>query len=169
MPRNDREVWELITKDDGSEIAYLTYAIYAFEKYDFARHFETIHGRPASQDEVDGWIAQVTPARFASMRLKAADLFDRAARAYLAADIEEQKRAAVNASIASTLRSASSWWKQLAVAVVAAIITPIVIGAAIVSIVHYDRYFPNASRLFREFLAAPVPGAPAGAGAERRD
>jgi hypothetical protein len=165
MPRNDREVWELITKDDGSEIAYLTYAIYAFEKYDFAKHFETIHGRPASQDDVDRWIAQVTPARFASMRLKAADLFDRAARAYLAADIEEQKRAAVNASIASTLLSASSWWKQLGIAVVTAVVTPIVLGAAIVSIIHYDEYFPNASSLFRSFLAAPGPGAEG----ERRD
>ena len=121
MPKNDKEVWELITKDDGSEIAYLTYAIYAFEKYRFREALRDNPRQAGKPGRGRRWITQVTP-RFASMRLRRPTCSTGLQRLTWPR-ISRSKIAAVNASIASTLRSASSWWKQLAIAVVTAVIT----------------------------------------------
>lgn len=42
MPNSDREMWQAISSNGAAvaEFNYLTYSIYAFEKYDWVQSFE---------------------------------------------------------------------------------------------------------------------------------
>jgi hypothetical protein len=97
MPKTDREVFDhLCNRDDlvGEEIGFLAYAIYAQEKYEWAtEHFQ--NGHAPSETDLNRWVADITPSRFAKMREAAAQLFDEAAHRYLQPQIELQKEQAV--------------------------------------------------------------------------
>lgn len=163
MPASDREVWDFLREDQtlSAELQYITYAIFSFEKYDWVCLHEAAAGGPPTQQEVDHWIAQITPNRFSDMREKAASLFDNAARRYLAEEIVGQRQDAVNTSILAAVRSASAFWKQVALALIAAILAPLIIGAMIVLAHNYDRFYPTASEISRSAPPAPaVPSAP---------
>lgn len=158
MPSNDREMWKAISgqKASSAEVNYLTYAIYAFEKYDWVQSFETSNGTPPSAQDTDNWITQITDHRIAVWRDSAVRFFDGAARAYLATEIERQKKDAVDQSILNEirnrdqvifaeLRKASVWYKQIGVALVTAILAPLIIGALIVAARAYDLFMPTST------------------------
>jgi hypothetical protein len=154
MPASDREVWDFLRKDQASssELNFITYAIYSFEKYDWISQHEVAAGAPPSQQDIDRWTAQITPYRFSVMREKAAALFDDAARRYLADEIERQRQDAVDSSILAAVRSASAFWKQAALALLTATLAPIILGGMILGARYYDLFYPTASAVSR---AAP--------------
>jgi hypothetical protein len=159
MPASDKAVSEYIRAEQkaSSEIDFITYAIYAHEKYDWLGVFVAQHGREPSAEEIDHWITQITPYRFSVMRENAAKLFDDAARRHLAAEIETQKKQAVDSSIVAAVKSASAFWRQAALALLTAILAPLIIGAVIVFSRYYDLIFPTASSIAR---IAPPGSAP---------
>jgi hypothetical protein len=147
MPNNDRQVFRYLSEDETTpvEIDYFTYAIYTVEKYEWFTHVENETGKPPTQQEIDRWISQITPFRYGNMREKAAQLFDEAARRYLHPEIERQKEAAVRESILSEVRAAGAFWKQLTVALITAVLAPIIIGGVIAAVLTYDRIMPAAT------------------------
>ena len=159
MPATDREIWETISTHAGtaSELNYLTYAIYAFEKYDWVRDFEIREGKAPTTSEIDQWISQITDHRIATWRETAARLFDAAAKVYMTPEIDRQKKDAVDQSILRELKRANVWWKQIGVALITAILAPLIIGAVIVAARSYDLFMPTATDMSKKLQTPLAP------------
>jgi hypothetical protein len=152
MPNNDAEVFDHLTSDQDTpaEIDYLAYAMFALRKANWIEHFEERHeGIAPTQAEIDAWIAELTDYDFISMRSDAAEFFHISAEDHLEDYIEQQKREAVNASILSEVRSAmtrirsfTSPWKHLGIALLMAVIAPVLLGAVLFFIGLFDKTFP---------------------------
>lgn len=163
MPKDDRDVFDYFRADQDSpiEIDLPTYALYAFEKYQWHEQFQLEHGRPPDPADIDRWINDITPNRFKNMREEAARLFDNSARTYLADEIEAQKQQAVRSSILNEVKAAGAFWRQMAVALVTAILAPLIIGGLIAAALTYDRVIPSASEISRLMKLEPEQNSPA--------
>ncbi len=131
MPVNEHEVFEHLTssKDTSVEIDFLSYAIFAYQKREWIRHFETSHqGAAPTQADIDHWISNLTDLNFREMQESAVNVFDGAARAYLADELEAAKQDALRSVIVREVKSAGAWYKQLAMALLMAILTPLILG-----------------------------------------
>jgi hypothetical protein len=162
MPANDREVWNYLRGDveTPTELDFISYSIYAFEKYDWVEQFEKDTGHIPSQADIDQWISHITPNRFNSIRKAAAELFDIAARRYLADEIAEERQHAVDTSILDAVKSASAFWKQAALALITAILAPLIIGGMILAVGAYDHFYPTATDVSRALPPRAEPAAP---------
>ena len=148
MPDNDREVFERLTVGDAESVEdFLTYAIFAFQRREWVNHFTARNGTPPAAADIEAWIGNLTDYDFDQMRTRAAGVFDLAARAYMAPDIEaaredglrdallrevrgatDLQKSELGAAVA-TVKAAGSFWTQLGVALLTAIIAPLIIGA----------------------------------------
>ena len=129
------------------EIDLLTYAVFAFEKYQWFEQVEKSTGSPPNAVDIERWIADITPLRFSNMREEAARLFDATARRYLAPVMEEQTAKAINESILAEVKSAGSVWRQALIALIMAILAPVIIGGVIAAVLTYDRNAPSATEV----------------------
>jgi hypothetical protein len=156
MPANDREVFEYLSSDPDTpiEIDLLTFAIFAQERREWHRLFEEQNGRPPSHAEVDSWVSQITHWRFNQMREEAVRFFDNAAREYLAEEMEEAKEAVFQDTIIREVKAAGGLWRQLFLALIAAILAPLIIGAMIAVAITYDKFYPTIGSV-SEHLAKP--------------
>ena len=69
MPKNDREVFDHLLSDKGTalQIDFLTYAVFAHEKREWIKLFESQSGGQApTQGDVDNWISNLTDSQFVS-------------------------------------------------------------------------------------------------------
>ncbi len=113
MPRSDLEVFDYVQQsDDPLHIDYLTYAVFAHDKREWIKHREAQTGQTPDQDAINAWIANMADSQFERMRGAAVDVFDEAARDYLAADLEEARESVLRSAIVAEVRAASSFWKQ---------------------------------------------------------
>jgi hypothetical protein len=152
MPTNDIEVFDHLTADERTpaEIDYLTYAIFAYKKSEWVDHFKNRNqGNPPTQADVDAWITELTDYDFRQMRNEAADFFHAAAAEHLHEYIEDQKKDAVDASILSEVkgtmtqvRSFTSPWKHLGIALLMAVMAPIVLAVVFTLLGVFDKTFP---------------------------
>ena len=62
------------------------------------------------------------------MQESAVNVFDGAARAYLADEVEATKQDALRSVIVREVKSAGAWYKQLAMALLIGILTPLILG-----------------------------------------
>lgn len=110
MPASDRDVYRHFHAygDDPPEVTALAYAGYAKAKYDWFAHVEARAGRPPTPEEVDRWIADLPDSRLEGLRQVAIDLFDRAARAYMAAEIERAVAAARDDAVIREIRASNA-------------------------------------------------------------
>jgi hypothetical protein len=148
MPSNEREVFDYLTSNDSttSEEDFLTFAVFAFERREWMAQFEKSHSRPPTQEDIDRWISELSDWQFAQMRSHAAGMFDAAARAYLKDEIEEASNKARDAEIITQIKAATGgFWRQLGLALITAILAPLIIGAMIVSANYYSHFFPTPS------------------------
>jgi hypothetical protein len=150
MAKDDREVFQhlcAVSEDLSEEIAFLTYAIYAREKYEwFARRTDETGTAPSLTD-VNRWIADITESRYVSMRERAAQLFDAASWQYLRPKIEVDREDFLRKSILTEVRAAGALWRQLFFSVVAAILTPLILGVVIVAALTYEKVMPTAGEV----------------------
>jgi hypothetical protein len=145
MPANDREVFELFTSNTNTstEIDFITYAIFAYHKREWVRLFETQHNNQApTQQDIDGWISNITCLQFDDMRQEAERFFDAAARAYLSDEIEQEKKRAVETSILSEIKLHTSPWRHIGIALIFAIVAPIILGGVIYFLNVFDITLP---------------------------
>lgn len=145
MATNDREVFELFIADESTptEIDFLTYAIFAFHKREWIRLFEAQHNNQApSQQDIDNWISNITPRQFDDMREEAERFFDAAARTYLEDEIQQEKRTAIDQSILSEIKHYTSPWRHVGIALIFAIVAPIILGGVIYFLNVFDVTFP---------------------------
>jgi hypothetical protein len=152
MPNNDIEVFEHLTADRDTplEIDYFTFAIFALKKKKWIEHYkERNNGNAPSQADIDNWISQITDFDFGQMRNEAADYFHAAAEDHLEEYIEDQKKEAVKESILSEVESAmtkvksfTSPWKHLGIALLMAVIAPVLLGGIFFFLGVFDRTFP---------------------------
>lgn len=158
MPANDREVFEHLTSDPDTptEIDHLTFAIFVNEKQEWIKLFEQRHGRQPNQAEADEWISNVTEWRFSQMRQEAIQFFDNAARRYLDEEIADGKEEVLRSALIREVKAAGSFWKQLAIALVTAILAPLIIGAVIAFALTYDRIAPSINAISGR-LQPPIP------------
>lgn len=133
MPNSDLEVFDHVISDAETslEIDYLTYALFAWKKKEWVEHFAAKHGNRPTQAEIDGWITQLPDSEYLIMRRDAAQYFADAARAFLADQIEEEKKKAVNESILAEVKQFTSPWKHFGIALAMAIIAPVFLGGLI--------------------------------------
>lgn len=174
MPSNDIEVFEHLTADQDTavEIDYFTYAIFAVNKKNWIELFKKNNNRLPNQGEIDAWISQLTDYNFYQMRIEAADFFHNSAEEHLADYIEHQKKEAVETSIlsevqsvATRVKSFTSPLRHLGIALLMAILAPIVLGGIVFLLAVFDRSFPiritiPALQESRSFTAPQ--GAPSG-------
>jgi hypothetical protein len=145
MPNNDIEVFDYLLSDEETavEIDYLTYAIFGFRKRQWIDHFKARNNdRPPDQAEIDSWTSQITNYEFSRLRTEAADFFDVAAREYLQEEITRQKQEAVNASILSDVKKFTSPLRHVAIALLMAIVAPVILGGIIFFASLFDKSFP---------------------------
>lgn len=161
MPKNDREVWDLVVSGSHGnskfrELNYLTYAIYSFEKFEWYEQIEKEKSQPPSATEINEWISQITETRVKAWRESAARTFDEAARSYQKDELERNRRAIIDSSIVSELRhdlnefksivqniaenvrKSTSFGGALFLSFLTAILTPIILGLIIVGIRAFD-------------------------------
>lgn len=145
MPDNDIEVFEYLLADEetAAEIDYLTYAIFGLRKGQWIDHFKSRNdGRAPTQAEIDSWISELTAYDFNRMRTEAADFFDTAAREYLEDEIERQRAEAVENSILAEVRRSTSPLRHIAIALLMAIVAPIILGGIVFFVSLFDKSFP---------------------------
>lgn len=161
MPANDREVFDYLRSDlaTSAEVDMITFAIFAEERHEWHKLFEKNKGHPPSQAEMDDWVSQITDLRFDQMRDQAARYFDQAARDYLADEMEAAKRAVLQDEIIREVKAAGGFWRQLSLALIAAILAPLIIGAVIVGAINFDKLYPTIGSV-SERLAAPPADSP---------
>jgi hypothetical protein len=106
MPNNDLEVFDHLTSNQETqlEIDYLTYALFAWKRKQWVEHFAAQHNARPTQAQIDEWIAQLPDSEYEIMRNDTARAFDDAAQVYLAEQIEEEKKAAVDNSILAEIK-----------------------------------------------------------------
>lgn len=173
MPNNDREVFDRLTDGDGEPVEdFLTYALFAFQRREWVNHAIETNGTAPSDADIDGWIRNLTPYDFDQMRTRAAGFFDVAARSYMAPEIEAAKEEALRQALlrevrgvtevqkselgaaVATVKTAGSFWTQLGVALLAAIVAPLIIGGVIVFALAFSDRFPS----IREIARGAAPG-----------
>ena len=133
MPNNDLEVFDHLTSNQETqlEIDYLTYALFAWKKKQWVEHFASQHNARPTQAQIDEWITALPASEYVIMRNDAARAFDDAAQAYLAEQIEEEKKTAVDNSILAEIKQFTSPWKHFGIAIVMAIVAPVFLGGLI--------------------------------------
>jgi hypothetical protein len=165
---NDREVHEYFYSrpDTPPEVAALAYAGYAEAKYDWAAHFEGREGRSPTAQEVDRWIADLPNSRLDGLRDAAVSLFDLAARAYLAADMDEVARAARDeaivrqvSAIEGRVRKATSFWRTLLPNLVVGVFASLIFSVLIIVAAMIFAKDPSPFALLRSLQ--PPPASPA--------
>lgn len=151
MPANEREVFEYLTSDETTayEINLLAYAVFANELQDWISHATLKNSTPPSDQEICEWIANLTEGRYLQMRNEAAGFFDTAAREYLADEIEQAKRSVLDAEILKEVKAGGNFWRQLLIALVTAILAPVIIGLIIAAAIVYSNVFPSIETLSR--------------------
>ncbi|MCJ2074492.1 hypothetical protein MKK68_02305 [Methylobacterium sp. E-016] len=162
MPENDREVFDRITEGDAEPVEdFLTYAIFAYQRREWVRHYIDRNGDMPAPNDIDTWIGNLTNYDFDQMRTRAATVFDLAARTYMAPDVEaaredglrdallrevrgatDLQKSELGAAVA-TVKAAGSFWTQLGVALLTAIIAPLIIGGVIVFALAFSDRFPS--------------------------
>lgn len=130
---SDPEVFDFLTSDEETplEIDYLTYGVFAFKKREWVKHFENENNEKPSPDQIENWISQLTDYDFVQMRDEAAEFFDASAREYLKDFIESEKKSAVDLSILNQVKVLTNPWRHFGVALLMAILAPIILGGAI--------------------------------------
>lgn len=186
MPSNDREVFDkLVAVDEDASIeSFLTFAIFAFERRQWIRHHTDRTGNPPTDAEIGGWIENLTDVQFGQMLDRARTFYDRAARAYLAAEIETFRQATLQEAIlrdvqsatdaqktglASTLaevKVAGSFWRQAAIALITAILAPIIIGGILAFALVGERAIPTIAGVRDAVMPKPGPKQDLAPGAE---
>lgn len=134
MPRNDREVFAYLVENDDAplQIDYLTFAIFAHEKREWAKLYESQHAQQApSQADIDNWISNLTESQFVGMRSSAESFFIEAANVYFQDRLEAEREAILRSAIVSEVKAAGAWWKQVGIALLTTIVSPLIIGVVI--------------------------------------
>jgi hypothetical protein len=157
MPANDQEVFEYLGADQTTpiEIDLLTYAIFAHEKQEWSQLFEKQKGTKPSHAEVHDWISQITDWRFGQMREEAIQFFDKAAREYLAEEMEAVRKEVFQDTIIREVKAAGGFWRQLSLALIAALLAPLIIGSAIAVAITYDKFYPTISNVSEHVAKQP--------------
>lgn len=170
MPSSDREVFEALTNDPAhSEISnFLTYALFAFDRREWIAYIAAERGEAPTQAAIDEWTANLSPHAFDQIRLRATSFFEFAARDYMADDIEAARQETLQGAVvrevmsateaqklglAATLtevKAAGAFRKQFSIALLTAILAPLLIGAAIGAALIFSDRFPS----LREIAAA---------------
>ena len=134
MASNDGEVLaHLLTVPDlPPEVSLIAFAMYAFEKVEWAKEITTRSGNPPDQATTDAWIANWTDIQFLRLTFTASEYFDRAARDYMTDEIEEAKQSVRTESIIREVRAAGGFWRQLFFATLTAILGPLLIAGLLV-------------------------------------
>jgi hypothetical protein len=173
MPANERELFDHLRSHAGTrfEIDLLAFALLTLDKFEWVEECEKRNAVP-TQAEMDGWISQITTGRVQQARERAAQFFDESARLYLADEFEEARKKAIDEAIVSsvqsavtTIKSAGNFWKQAGLAMVTAVLAPVIIGAIIVAAGAYDHFMVTPTK-FSDALGgdkvAPQPTSDAG-------
>lgn len=79
----------------------------------------------------------------------AVEFFDNAARAYLADELASRHDKAFQSTLVAAVTKGLSFKRQLGLALLTSILSPVILGLLLVSIVNYDRWFPSVVRLFQ--------------------
>jgi hypothetical protein len=147
MINDDREIFLHISNNDKTslETDFMTYAVYAFEKYQWVEQCRLRIGAFPTETETNRWISEITDYRLASFREEAARLFDAGARNYLKDELEVEKRRAVDESILNEVKASGSFWRQIGIALITSILAPLIIGAMIVAALAYERVMITAT------------------------
>ena len=175
MPNNDREVFDKLAGSDEDVLIgeWLAYAVFAFDRRQWMRHHEDRTGQSPSVEQIDGWIANISDHQFDQMRGRAVAFFRDAAREYMEEEVVQARDDALQdgilrevrgatevqkSGLAATLaevRSAGSFWKQLGLQLLTAILAPILIGSAFaLTLVAADK-FPSPKQVAAWFYSPP--------------
>ena len=145
MPANDREVYDFLRSDPDSsdQEDFIAYAIFAFHKEQWvALYKQRNNGQEPPQQDIDTWISNLTDRQFDDMKDEAARFFASAAKEYMADEIEEEKKKAVEKSILSEVKGFTSPWRHFGIALIMAILAPVVLGGIVFFAGVFDKSFP---------------------------
>ena len=144
MPDADRRVFDYFAEnaETAREVDYLTYASYAFSKFEWSRKYLEQNGREPTQAEMDKWADELPDSRLDEIHDAASRVFQSAAQAYMADQVREATRRAVltsidteikrhNGAVEGMIRSATSFrsnlWPNIGVSLLSSFIFSIVI------------------------------------------
>lgn len=145
MPASEREVYEhlLSRADSARAVTMIAYAVFAEERKHWVELYRARNGREPPQSEIYEWVANLPDVRLKKLLDEAATYFDGAARSYLRSEIDGLRDQLLETEIVRQVRAASGWWRQLAIALMTAILAPLLIGAVIVFALAYGTALPS--------------------------
>ncbi|WP_342167148.1 hypothetical protein [Methylobacterium sp. SD21] len=145
MPGSDTEVFEALTGDgdDPNAEDYITYALFAFERREWIAHYTRERGQAPSEADLQAWVQNITAYQFEQMRRRAATFFDAAARSYMAVEIEQIGQDLLRTFVVREVKAAGSFWRQFAIALLTAILAPLLIGLVVVAALRSEDYMPT--------------------------
>lgn len=181
MLTSDREVFEkLVTDTNHPDFSnYLTYALFASDRRDWIAYMTAETGDAPGDEAIAAWTSNVTPSTLDQLRTRAATIFDVAAQDYMAPAIEQARQETLQSSVlrevsgateaqkaglAATLaevQAAGSFRKQFSIALLTAILAPLLIGAIIATALVYNDRFMTIRGIATVAEPAPAPATPA--------
>jgi hypothetical protein len=152
--------WGFVGDQSGSNgpdvVGLLAYSVFSYDLYKWVKLQHT-RGINPTQDDIDLHIFEdFTDDYYKQIRERSLNAFDQSARIYLAgsileAEINSQNSSVVNivkqsnATVLAEMRKSGGFWRQVSLALITAIVAPLVLGVSIAAIYNYDKFFPTAS------------------------
>ena len=170
MPSNDREVFDHLASQaevgkQERQIAFLSYALFAYEKREWIKLFKSKNAdEESSQADIDGWISNITGSLYTTWRNEAERFFVDAADAYFEDRFLGEREAILRSAIVSEVKAAGSFGRQLGIALATAILAPLIIGGVIALAIVYDKQMVTGTWVADRVgnaTKAPVPPTPA--------
>lgn len=161
MPNSPLDVFErLVGNDDqGPDVARLiSYGLFARDLSRWHKHrisIASVGDSAPTHEEINDHVRKdLSEEYFLELENKGLELFGRASLDFLEDYIEQQKVDAVSESILGEVRKAGGFGRQLLFALIAAILTPIILGGVVAGVLIWDRYSPVPGSLARR-IAPP--------------
>jgi hypothetical protein len=136
MATTEPEVMDiLLSSQKPPEVVLLAYGLFGQKKIDWEKYTQQQSGQRPTRPQVDNWISQQTHTTFSGFLTQAEQILNRRQ-----SPTTEMRR--VGDEIIAKVEDANSFLKQLRLAIITTVLTPIIIGGLIAVAVGYDRLTP---------------------------
>jgi hypothetical protein len=112
-----------------------------------------------SQADIDNWIANITESQFTTWRGEAERFFVEAADAYFEDQLDIERDTILRSAIVSEVKAAGAFWKQFAIALLTAVLAPLLLGAVISLAILYDKGMFSATSVSERIVGSHSPAA----------
>jgi len=136
MPATEPEVFDtLLSSQKPQEAVLLAYGLFGKQKVEWERYMQQQTGQRPTRPQVDTWISNLPHGTYNAYLTQAEQMLSRRSN-----PLSEIHR--VGEEIIAQVADANSFLKQLRLAIITTVLTPIIIGGLLAIAVGYERLTP---------------------------